>query len=70
MGRAPNIPTDGDDERHVGGEGRANSSTMKDEIWLARGASVEIRWAVSGSLIVVVFYAMLHPAKADSERSW
>lgn len=43
---------------------------MKDEIWLAGGASVEIRWAVSGSLIVVVFYAMLHPAKADSERSW
>ena len=43
---------------------------MKDEIWLARGASVEIRWAESGSLIVVVLYAMLHPAKADSERSW
>jgi hypothetical protein len=43
MGRPPNIPTDDDDERNAGGKWRAIPPTMKDEIWLARGASVEIR---------------------------
>ena len=42
MGRLPNIPTDEDGERHAGGKS-AIPPTMKDEIWLARGASVEIR---------------------------